>query len=182
VIAKHDRESEQVERAAATKKEAREIESLFEAILQGIDEAVMVRGTSVSPGDTIIYANESAAHLLGFASVAELLAVPPGELSTRYEFYDEAGQFIHYNRLPSRLAFEGKSTPPCLLRFRMLPTGEERWAILRTIPIEGLQQRRVEFVVSISLSGCGFVVAISTSLTPRADRSYCFSQPVASTA
>jgi PAS domain S-box-containing protein len=114
------------------------------AIAQGVDEAVVVR----KPSGGVVYANDHAARLLGFTSVPELVGSSVAEIQSRFEFYTEAGELIPRNRLPGILALQGTETPPVVLRFHSLITDEERWAVVKSVPIRD-DEGRVEFAASI---------------------------------
>jgi PAS domain S-box-containing protein len=116
----------------------------LQAIAQGVDDAVVVR----AHGGQIVYANAKAAHLLGFNSVGALVANPTADTHRRFAFYDEAGELIPPDRLPGILALRGMEVPPTVIRFRLLHTGEERWAVIKAIPIRD-EQGRVEYAASI---------------------------------
>ncbi len=100
-------------------------------ILRGITDGIIVQERS----RTLIYANDAAAHLSGFASAAEMLATPIPELLRRFELFDETGAPFPIERLPGRVALEGQPVAHQTLRFHVLPTGVERWAIVSATPI-----------------------------------------------
>ena len=56
-------------------------------ILGGVADAV----TAQAPDGTLVYANEAAVRMVGYDSVEELLAAPPGEVAGRFEMTDEHG-------------------------------------------------------------------------------------------
>jgi PAS domain S-box-containing protein len=114
------------------------------AIGQGVDDAVLVRG----PGGEVVYANENAARILGFNSVADLLANPIAETHERFEFYTEAGDLISVGDLPGVLALQGIEATPTVMRFRLLRTDEERWAVVKAIPIRD-EEGQVQYAASI---------------------------------
>jgi PAS domain S-box-containing protein len=114
------------------------------AIVRGVDDAVLVRG----PEGRAVYANDNAAHLLGFESVDDLLANPLADTHKRFDFYTEAGNLIYPDRLPGMLALRGIEVPPTVTRFRSLLTGEERWAVVKAIPIPD-EDGQVQYAASI---------------------------------
>ena len=127
-----------------TERELHRWREQLQAIAQGVDDAVVVRG----PGGQIVYANDNAARLLGFASVSELIATPTARTHERFQFYTESGQVIPASRLPGVLALQDFEMPPTVLRFRLLHTGEERWAIVKAVPIRD-DNGQVQFAASI---------------------------------
>ena len=105
----------------------------LEAILRGAADGI----TAQDPSGKVIYANEAAARLTGFSSVRDVVESPPDELMARYELLDEEGHPFPVDRLPGRRALAGEEGAEEILRFRILATGEERWTIVKAMPIFG---------------------------------------------
>src|SRR5436305_619335 len=82
----------------------------------------------------IVYANEMAVRMCGFASVEELTSTPADEVLLRFDLIDEDGQPLDPSLLPGRTAFQGRETER-LVRFRPHATGEERWSLVRATPV-----------------------------------------------
>jgi PAS domain S-box-containing protein len=101
------------------------------AILAGVTEGITVLDTS----RRMLFANDAAARLCGFASAEELLAAVPAEILNRFELLDESGSPFPLARLPDRLALDGHSPAEVLIRFRIRATGEERWSLVNAAPI-----------------------------------------------
>src|SRR5829696_7396105 len=114
------------------------------AILRGAAEGI----TAQDPSGKVIYANEAAARLTGFTSVQDVVQSPPDGLIARYELLDEEGRPFPADRLPGRRALNGEEGAEEVLRFRILATGEERWAIVQAMPIFG-EQGTVRMAVNI---------------------------------
>src|SRR5205823_4360233 len=83
----------------------------------------------------VVLANEAAARLTGYASVAELLAAEPAARLGKFELRDERGQPLSPEYLPGRRALLGESPPETLIRFRTIETGEVRWSMVRATPL-----------------------------------------------
>ncbi|MGH3106161.1 MAG: PAS domain S-box protein [Rubrobacteraceae bacterium] len=107
----------------------------LDAILRGVADGVTAQDTT----GRIIYANEAAARMVGFPSAREFMEVPLDEVSMRFELLDEEGNLFPLERLPGRRALAGEEGAEEVLRFRILATGEERWAIVKAMPIFGRQ-------------------------------------------
>ena len=105
----------------------------LEAVLRGAAEGI----TAQDPTGKVIYANEAAARLTGFSSVPEVMISSPADLIARYELLDEEGHPFPLDRLPGRRALAGEEGAEEVLRFRILATGEERWTIVKAMPIFG---------------------------------------------
>jgi PAS domain S-box-containing protein len=116
----------------------------LEVILRGVADGISVQ----DPSGKVIYANETAARLTGFSSVQDVLESSPGELIARFEILDEEGRPFPGERLPGRRALEGEEEAEEVVRFRILATGEERWTIVKAMPIFG-EQGTVRMAVNI---------------------------------
>jgi PAS domain S-box-containing protein len=91
--------------------------------------------TVQDPSGRLVYANATAAQALGFASAAEFLAAPVGEVLGQFALFDEDGQPFPAENLPGRRALQGKPESAVTLRFHVRETGEERWAVIRSSPV-----------------------------------------------
>ncbi len=95
-------------------------------VLAGIADGI----TALNPSGELIYANDTAAHLIGYPSAQTLLAVPVADIMRKFELFDEAGHPLPLDDLPGPRALRGLDDPPRVLRFRVRETGEERWSIV----------------------------------------------------
>jgi signal transduction histidine kinase len=77
-----------------------------------------------------------------------LAEAPLDKLMARFELLDEDGRPFPADRLPGRRALAGERGAEEVLRFRILATGEERWAIVKAMPIFG-KQGTVRMTVNI---------------------------------
>ena len=77
---------------------------LLAAILGGIAEGVTVQDAQ----GRLIYANEVAARMSGFASPDEFKQASP-DVMQRFELFDEAGHPFPFDRLPGRRLLNGFS-------------------------------------------------------------------------
>jgi PAS domain S-box-containing protein len=116
----------------------------LEAILRGAADGITAQDSS----GRIIYANETAARLVGFSSARDLEESPLDELMARFELLDEEGRSFPAEKLPGRRALAGEEGPEEVLCFRILATDEERWAIVKAMPIFG-EQGTVQMAVNI---------------------------------
>ncbi len=103
---------------------------LFRIVLQGTDLGVTVQ----DPTGRLVYANDAAARLVGFASPAEVVAAPPAEIMSRFDILSFEGLPFPAEQLPGRAALAGNATEETRLRFRIRATGEERWSVVRARP------------------------------------------------
>ena len=124
---------------AAGAMEATRARDELRAMLSGIADAV----TGQAPDGSLVYANDAALELLGYATLDELLAVPPAEIMARYEILDEHGGEFPVERLPGRRALMGEGQSEALIRFREIGTGEERWCAVKATPVVGEDGRLI---------------------------------------
>jgi PAS domain S-box-containing protein len=116
----------------------------LEAILRGVADGI----TAQDPSERIIYANETAARLTGFSTAGDLVEAPLDELMARFEIMDEEGRPSSADKLPGRRALAGEEGAEEVMRFRILATGEERWAVVKAMPIFG-EQGTVRMAVNV---------------------------------
>ena len=103
----------------------------LKAILEGVADAV----TAQSPAGSLVYANDAAVRLLGFASAEEMLAASPAELVSRFDYSDEEGAPLSLAQLPGRRALAGERPPPLTVRYRSRERAEERWSRVQSTPV-----------------------------------------------
>jgi serine phosphatase RsbU (regulator of sigma subunit)/PAS domain-containing protein len=131
------RAQELADRCALAIDNARLLTSLTEArddlaaILEGVADAV----TAQAPDGRLVYANDAAVRLLGFADAEEMLAAPPGSIRERFEMLDDEGGPLPYEVLPGRRALLGERPPPMTVRYRSRGTAQERWSRVQSTPV-----------------------------------------------
>ncbi|HWM09515.1 MAG TPA: SpoIIE family protein phosphatase [Solirubrobacteraceae bacterium] len=111
--------------------EAQRSRDNLHVIVEGIADAV----TAQSIDGRLVYANDAAVRLLGFADAEELLAAPPAEFRNRFEMLDERGHDIPLDRLPGRRALAGERPPPLTVRYRAHGSAEVRWSRVQSTPV-----------------------------------------------
>lgn len=116
----------------------------LDTILRGVTEGV----TAQAADGRLVYANDAAARLSGFSSASELLATPGREIIQRFELLGDDGAPFPVDRLPGRIALQGRDSEEVVLRFRDLRTGEQRWSIVAARPILGADGA-VEMVINV---------------------------------
>ena len=79
------------------------------AILLGVAEGVTVQ----APDGRLVYANDTAARIVGYPDAASLVAAPVADILSKFTVYDEAGQPLPMSRLPGRQALQGSRRRPC---------------------------------------------------------------------
>src|SRR5262249_22720674 len=99
------------------------------AILQDVADGIIVQDAS-----RIVHTNDAAAHALGFDSAQALLSTPLEAVMDRVQFVDGTA-LLPLDGLLGRLTLEGERSAETVVRYRILPTGEERWAIVKVRPL-----------------------------------------------
>ena len=113
--------------AALQRERAATAAAELDAALGNLADAVTVQDSE----GNLVYANNAAAALLGFATGEELLATPPEEIVARYESFTEDGRPLDPQALPGRQALRGEDPRPLLVRAVNRETGEERWQMVK---------------------------------------------------
>jgi PAS domain-containing protein len=77
-------------------------------VLAGIVDGI----TALNPAGKLVYSNDIAARLIGYPCAQALLAVPNADILSKFELFDDAGQPLSVEDLPSRRALRGLTEPP----------------------------------------------------------------------
>lgn len=101
----------------------------LQAILGSVADAIYVLDTS----QRIIYANDAAAQVLGYASVDELLQTMHS--TPRFEIVHASDQPIPFDYGLGQLSQQGGQVPPTILHLREISSGKERWVVVQSTPI-----------------------------------------------
>jgi PAS domain S-box-containing protein len=118
----------------------RELESLeaqHSAALDSLAEAV----TMQDERGTLVYANQAAAHTLGFASAGEMLATPPAVIAGAFDTFTEDGAPLDHDDLPARRVLRGEAGGPLLVRAVHRASGEERWRLIKATGVHDADGR-----------------------------------------
>jgi PAS domain S-box-containing protein len=101
------------------------------AILEGIADSVTAQG----PDGGLVYANDAAVRMLGFASAEALLSAPLEEIMARWVLMTPTGEPLALADLPGRRALMGEEPEPVLIQFIDRQTGERRWSRIKAKPV-----------------------------------------------
>ncbi|MGH2594937.1 MAG: SpoIIE family protein phosphatase [Actinomycetota bacterium] len=96
----------------------------------------------------LLYANDAAARMCGFASGQDMQRAPIEEIIERFELLDEDGRPLPIDELPGRRALGGEREPEGVVRFRKHSGGDDRWAMVRATPLLDSHER-VRHVVNV---------------------------------
>jgi len=119
------------ELALGTEADLRRSRDQLAAILGGIAEGVTVQDTT----GRLVYANDVAAQLSGYATPAALLAAAPGEAVDRFSVFDEAGEPFPAEALPGRRLLLGQPAHEVVLQFRPRLGGDAHWSLVDATPV-----------------------------------------------
>jgi PAS domain S-box-containing protein len=125
--------------------EVRSVERRLEAVLVNLAEAI----TMTDEQGRMVFANQAAAELLGAADPAELMDAAPGTIMPRFLVTDEHGRELDLESMPGRRLFSGAPPEPLLVRNVVRATGEERWLIVRSMPVTDPDSARVRYAVNV---------------------------------
>ncbi|SRR6266496_3204230 len=118
----------------------------LDIILQGVADGIIVYG----PDGQIIYANEAAVQMTGYASVQDMLrTLPPHGIVSGYEIVDEQGQSIPHSQLPHVRVFAGEREAQATIGYTRVGTGQaQRWSLVKSRPVYD-EREEIAMVVTI---------------------------------
>ena len=122
----------------------------LDIILQGVADGIIV----YDPASQIIYANEVAAQMTGFASVGAMLEVSNPAIVAKYEIIDEQGQPFPSSQLTHRRVLAGEREAQAIIGSRrsphLAPAGQpEHWSLVKSRPVLD-EQGEVAMVITIT--------------------------------
>ncbi|MDX6231371.1 MAG: hypothetical protein QOH68_322 [Nocardioidaceae bacterium] len=103
------------------------------AILASIDDGVTVQDRA----GRLVYANDPALRLLGFARLDDLVTAPIEDVVGRFDLFDEHGDALTLADLPGRRVLRGEPAAARTVRFRVVASGVERWSVVHANPLNG---------------------------------------------
>jgi PAS domain S-box-containing protein len=107
-------------------------ESGLDWILEAVEAGITVQDARLR----VIYANQLAAEICGYATPQEMLSAAPQETLDRFEIVDESGAPLDPMALPGRRAIAGERPDPLVVGFRSRRSGEMRWSLVRARVID----------------------------------------------
>ena len=120
--------------------ELRESRDQLATIVNTIDEGITVQGRN-----GLVFANDEAARIAGFASGEEMVA--GREVVERYEIFDETEQPMPVTDLPSRRAMADGHRAEAVIGFRRSDADEIQWALVRGAPVTN-DRGEISYVVA----------------------------------
>jgi PAS domain S-box-containing protein len=131
-------------RTLGAARSAREASDKLEVVLRGVTDGI----TMQDHAGRLVYANEAAARVCGFASAAELLAAPLREVMERFRMFDADGQPLALERLPNRAVFAGAAPEEALIQYEIAGSPERHWSVVKANGLRNAEGR-LSFVVNV---------------------------------
>jgi PAS domain S-box-containing protein len=124
-IARNITEQVQLERELERARD--QLEIITQASADGI--------TIQDPSGRIVYANDAAANISGYADAKTFLDAPLSEVLTNFEILTEDGEPFDLDDLPGRRVLRGEAGADALVLVRTFATNEEHFRYLRATPL-----------------------------------------------
>ena len=100
------------------------------SILRNVGDGI----TAQRPDGQLVFANDAAARLCGLDSGEELRLAGP-ELLERFEIIGADRRPLPIDELPNRRALAAGSPQEGVIGYRLLPSRDERWSVVRSTPL-----------------------------------------------
>jgi len=100
-------------------------------ILKNIADAV----TAQDATGRLVYANDAALRILGYADQASFVSADPAAVLDRFEMLDEEGRPFDPLQLPGRRVIDGAPEASAMIRWRRSSTRDDRWTVVRARPV-----------------------------------------------
>jgi PAS domain S-box-containing protein len=100
-------------------------------ILDGVADGVMAMDAS----GRLIFVNETAAKMMGFADPAAALEAGRPAIAARFELIDAQHRPLPAEALPTERALRGETPPEMLVGYRRPPDPSVRWSLVRSRPV-----------------------------------------------
>lgn len=107
------------------------LERRLEVTLANLSTGVLVRDAD----GAMVFANATAAELLGMESVEQLFGATSEDTMNLFEAYDESGRRLSLEDLPSARALLGERPEPLVARSIRRSTGAVRWLLHHATPV-----------------------------------------------
>jgi PAS domain S-box-containing protein len=114
------------------------------SILRNVGDGI----TAQRPDGRLVFANDAAARLCGLDSAQELLELSGADLLERFEIIGEDQLLLPLDQLPNRRALVSGTPQEGVIGYRLLPTGDERWSVVRSTPLLSAEGE-VQLVVNV---------------------------------
>ena len=96
----------------------------------------------------IVYANDSAARMLGYPDARSFVSATVEQVLARFDLLHEDGRPFSPEELPDRRILRGEEQAEALIRVVVRETGEENWTLVRAAPMRD-DDGNVDYVVNV---------------------------------
>jgi PAS domain S-box-containing protein len=96
---------------------------IFDSVADGV--------TVMDRSGRIVFANDTAARLLGRERADQVTGTSGAQLLDEWQILDDAGDPLPLDRMPTRRALAGEPEPEETIRFRRRGSAEDRWSLVR---------------------------------------------------
>jgi PAS domain-containing protein len=121
------------------------VERRMDTVMKVLDEAVVI----FDRNRRLVFANDSAATMLGFGSVRELIGAPEGTVRGRFDLYEEGGAPLRYDEFAPIRALRGEQVPPQIIRAISRDDGRELWLRAKAGVVEGMDSTPLYAVTAL---------------------------------
>jgi len=105
---------------------------VLDILFRHASEAITVQDRS----GRLLYANDTAAEMLGFESGAELASTPAGEILAHFDMIDRSGAPLPGDELPGRKVMAGEPFAETVVGYRRKGAQHARWSRVSASPIK----------------------------------------------
>ncbi|MDB4971135.1 MAG: chemotaxis protein methyltransferase CheR [Myxococcales bacterium] len=119
------------QRSLVGERDARSALARLDVVMGSVDEGITVQDES----GRLVYANDTAARIIGFQSATALTDAPVAEILRAFDIYYADGRPFPLTELPGRVLFAGRTPGEELVRFRARTSGADRWSVMRASPV-----------------------------------------------
>ncbi len=110
---------------------------LLQAVLASIDDGFTVQDAS----GKLVFANASAARLIGFCSPEAMIAAPSAETMPKLAMFAADRTPLAPDKLPGRALLAGSPAEPVVVQYQVTGSGERRWSHVRAYPVTDREGR-----------------------------------------
>jgi PAS domain S-box-containing protein len=113
-------------------REVQQSRDQLDIILQGVADGIFVYLSHTQ----IMYANEAAARMSGYASIQDMLSTSQQDILNRYELIDEQGQTFSLDNLTHRRVFAGEPEAQTIIGYKLIGAPQpDRWVLTKSRPV-----------------------------------------------
>lgn len=113
-------------------REVQQSRDQLDIILRGVADGIIVYDAH----SQIIYANEAAARMTGFASVQAMMETPPTSIAAKFEVLDESRQPFPSSQFTHQRVLAGEPEVETVMGYKTATNEQpERWSLVKSRPV-----------------------------------------------